>query len=137
MSIHGAVSGGRALAESLMLDTGKALRPTGGYVYDPAANNGTGGDVLATTQVFTSRCKVQTRSIQAQDAEVGGRTAVTVRTELHLPASSAPLRVGDMWEFTAVDALSLARVGQRVRVIGPVAGTLKTAARYEVEEVVS
>ena len=123
----------RAEAEALMLDIGRALRPTGGYVYDPETQT----EVEATDELFTSRCKVQSRSLQSQDAEVGGRTAATVRTELHLPSDADPLTVGDLWEFTAVSPLSLARVGQRVRVLAPVAGTLKTAARYQVEEVVS
>ena len=127
----------RAEAEALMVDTGTALRPTGGYVYDPNANGGTGGEVLATETLFSGPCKVQTRTLQAQAAEVGGRTAVTVRMELHLPADSPALTTGDLWEFTAVHPLSLARVGQQVRVVAPVAGTFKTAARYEVEEVVS
>ena len=115
-----------------MLDTGKALHPTGGYtVVD-------GVEVPATTPMFDSTpCKVQTSGVQALDSEVGGRTVVEVRTVLHLPASSAPLAVGDLWEFTAVHALSLQTVGQRLRVTSPVAGTLKTARRYSVEEVVS
>ena len=127
----------RREAEALMVDAGKALRPTGGYVYDPNANGGTGGDVLATDELFTSRCKVQTRNVMARESEVGGRTSTTVRMEIHLPADTAPLTVGDLWEFTAVSPLSLATIGQQVRVIAPVAGTFKTAARYEVEEVVS
>lgn len=121
----------RAEAESLMLDTGNALRPTGGWVV-------VGGiEVQATDTLFASPCKVQTRAIQAREAQVGGRTAVEVRTELHLPADTAPLAVGDLWEFTTVHALSLSVVGQRLRVTAPVAGTLKTARRYQVEEVVS
>lgn len=137
MSATAATLAGRAAAESLMLDTGKALRPTGGYVYDPDANNGEGGDVLATTDLFTSKGKAQTRNLVAREAEVGGRTAVSVRTELHLPADTEPLQVDDLWEWTAVHDLSLAVVGQRLRVLGPVTGSLKTARRYEVEQVVS
>ena len=121
----------RSEAESLMLDTGKALRPTEGWtVVD-------GIEVQATDDLFTSACKIQTRTLQAREAEVGGRTAVEVRTELHLPASTAPLAVGDLWEMTAAHALSLAVVGARYRVTAPVDGTLKTARRYEVERVVS
>ena len=127
----------RAEAEALMLDTGKALRPTGTTTYDPAADGGNGADVQVTVDLFTSRCKVQTRNVQARQSEVGGRTSTSVTTELHLPADSAPLLVGDLFEFTTVHPLSLSRVGQRVRVLGPVAGTLKTAARYEVEEIVA
>lgn len=124
-------------AERNYVDTGTAKRPTGGYVYDPAANGGTGGDVQATADLFTSPCKVQARNLVARESEVGGRTAVYVRTELHLPASTAPLEVGDLFEFTVTDALSLVTAGQRVRVTGPVTGSLKTARRYEVEEVLT
>lgn len=114
-----------------MLDSGTALRPTGGWT---VVN---GVEVPATAPLLSSRCKVQTRAIQARESEVGGRTAVEVRTELHLPADTAPLAVGDVWEFTAVHALSLSVVGQRLRVTAPVAGTLKTARRYQVEEAVT
>lgn len=127
----------RVEAEAMMVDAGTAKRPTGGYEYDPAANGGEGGDVLAADDLFTSPCKIQTRNLVAREEEVGGRTSVSVRTELHLPASTDPLQVGDLWELTAVNALSLGTVGQRLRIVGPVAGTLKTARRYEVVEVVS
>lgn len=124
----------RAEAESLMLDAGTALHPTGeGLVYDEIAQL----DVEATTPLFDSRCKIQTRTLQARESEVGGRTSVEVRTELHLPASTAPLAADDLWEITATHPLSLSSIGQRLRIVGPVAGTLKTARRYEVTEVVS
>lgn len=58
-------------------------------------------------------------------------------TELHLPANTTPLQVGDVWELTAVDPISLAKVGQRVRILAPAEGTLKTASRYPVEEVLT
>lgn len=121
-----------------MLDAGKALRPTGeGFVYDDVTQT----DVEATEPLFGDDtpvpCKVQTRTIQARESQVGGRTAVEVRTELHLPVATPPLAVGDVWEFVTVHPLSLSVVGQRMRVLAPVAGTLKTARRYEVEEVVS
>lgn len=123
----------REQAESLMLDAGKALRPVTPEQWVLVGSV----ETLATADLFASRCKVQTPAAQPSESEVGGRTAVEVRTELHLPASTAPLAVGDVWEFTAVHPLSLAIVGQRLRVTAPVAGTLKTARRYSVEEVVS
>lgn len=131
MSATSALRRARVAAEKLMLDTGKALRPTGDYEYVD------GEEVLAPSELFTTVCKVQTRNLVAREAEVGGRTSTTVRTELHLPADSDPLTAGDLWEITAVHPMSLSVVGQRLRVLAPVAGTLKTARRYEVEEVVS
>lgn len=131
MSVISATFAGRRMAESLMLDGGRALRPTGGYELVD------GEEVLATAELFGSICKVQTRQVQAREVEVGGRTSTEVRTELHLPADTDPLAVGDLWEFETVSSLSFAVVGQRLRVLAPVAGSLKTARRYEVEEVVA
>lgn len=122
----------RSEAESLMLDAGKALRPTGGHGYNPATKS----EGQTFTDLDSGLCKIQTRNLVAREAEVGGRTSATVRTELHRPASSEPLQRGDVWEITAVSSDSLQTVGQRLRVIAPVAGTLKTARRYEVEEAV-
>lgn len=121
----------RRMAESLMLDAGRSLRPTGGWeVVD-------GVEVQAADLLFASSCKIQTRQVRPREVEVGGRTAVEVRIELHLPVSTAPLEVGDLWEITTVHALSLAATGTRYRVTAPVDGSLKTARRYAVERVVS
>lgn len=134
MSAQSAVRKGRRAAESLMLDTGKALRPAGGMVYDPV----TQAEVEATVPLFgPAPCKIQVRMIQGRESEVGGRTSVASVTELHLPANTTPLQVGDVWELTAVDPISLAKVGQRVRILAPAEGTLKTASRYPVEEVLT
>jgi len=133
VSIHSALSAGRRAAESLMLDYGRALRLTGEKVYDHDEQE----YVDKETPLFTSAAKIQTRALATRVEEVGARTATTVRTELHLPADTPPLSVGDVWEVTAAHPMSLAVVGQRLRITAPVAGTLKTARRYEVEEVVS
>lgn len=131
MSAESAIYAGRQAAEATFLDTGTALHPTGDYVL-------VGGvDVEATVTLFASPCKIQTRQVQARESDVGGRTAVEVRTELHVPADTAPLAVGDLWEIVTAHPLSLSVVGQRLRITAPVAGTFKTARRYEVEEVVA
>jgi hypothetical protein len=136
VSFESAVYAGRAAAERMMLDAGQALRPTGEWeTVDIGLEDDV--EVEVTQHLFDSRCKVQTREVQARESEVGGRTAVEVRMELHLPADTPPLAVGDVWEFTAAHPLSLSTVGQRLRVTSPVAGTLKTARRYSVEEVVT
>lgn len=137
MSVESALMAGRSRAESLMLDHGTALHPTGGKTYDPDADNGNGADVDTYDELFASRCKIQSRNVEPRSSEVGGRTAVEVRTELHLPASTPALEVGDVWEITEAHPLSFSEVGQRLRVTAPVAGSLKTARRYVVEEVVS
>lgn len=128
-----ALARGRAMAERQMLDTGVARHPNGTKVYNPATQrNEPGYDDL-----FTSRCKLQARNVAALVQEVGGRTATTVRFELHLPVESEPLTVGDVWEMTAVAAVSTAVVGHQYRVTAPVEGTFRTARRYEVERLVS
>ena len=120
-------------AEALMLDAGTAKRPTGGYVYDEDA----GADVEATDDLFDSVCKIQPHNLVARESEVGGRTSVSVRTELHLPVSTAPLTAGDLYTVTTPHALSTVAAGTTFRVLAPVGKTLATARRYEVEEVVS
>ena len=64
-----------------MTDTGTMRRPTGRTTQD--AN--TGRETQAFSDLFTSKAKIQTRNLVAQVAEVGGRDAVSVRVELHLP----------------------------------------------------
>lgn len=116
-----------------MFDTGTAKRPSGtAYDATPSVQA-----VVPTYDVlFASPCKIQARNVAALTQEVGGRTATTVRLELHLPADTAPLTTGDVWEMTAVSDFSTAVVGRRYRVTAPVEKTFPTARRYEVEEVV-
>ncbi len=121
----------RAQAESLMLDAGTAKRPTGGTVYQG------GVDVAATTNLFDSPCKIQDSGLALHEAEVGGRTSVASRPQLHLPVSTDPLTVGDLFEVTSVSAFSSVPVGRVYRVLGPVEKSWPTARRYDVEAVVS
>jgi hypothetical protein len=114
-----------------MVDAGTAKRPTGGYAYSD------GAETLATTDLFTSPCKIQSAGLQGRDVEVGGRTSVVVPTELHLPASTAPLTVGDVFTVTTPHSLSIVPAGTTYRVTGPAGKTFATARRYEVEEVAS
>lgn len=123
---------GRAAAESLMLDEGRARRPTG-RAYDLAQQT----EVETYDDLFTSRCKLQSRVLVARESEAGGRTVTSVRVELHLPIDTDPLTVGDVWEMTAVNSLSSGVVGHRFRIQGPHEKTLPTARRYDVEAVIS
>lgn len=117
-----------------MVDTGVARRPTGS-TYSPVMQ----GQVTTYDAGFgfTSACKIQARSLAALVEEAGGRSATTVRLELHLPVDTAPLTVGDEWEMTAVDETSTAVVGEVYRVTAPIAKTYLTARRYEVDQVVT
>ena len=123
----------RAHAESMMLDTGRALRRSGEPVYDPAEQ----ASVVPDVELFASRCKLQARDTQAGVRQVGERTAALSQLVLHLPVSTEPLAPDDEWEVLKVGPLSLVPVGRRYRVIAPFEKSLPTARRYEVEEVVT
>ena len=138
MSLLDAVTGAlpemRRQAESLMLDRGVMRRATGDTTQDPD----TGSTVPVFADLFTSKAKIQTRNLQAREAEVGGRTSTTVRVELHLPVSAPAVEVGDVWEVTRVSSLSdMQLLGRKFRVIAPVGKSFATARRLEVEEVVA
>lgn len=129
MSAISATLAGRSAAERLMLDAGTAKRPSGGYEYVD------GKDVQAADPLFDSRCKIQTRMVQEKAVEVGARTATVLRVELHLPADTAPLTVGDLFTVTTPHALSTVPAGRTYRVLAPFEKGLATARRYDVEVV--
>jgi len=121
-------------AERLMTDTVVVRRATGATAQDPD----TGTTTPTYADLFSSPCKVQARALGALTAEAGGRTATTVRVELHLPLSAAALETFDVAEITAVGPLSDPQlVGRKFTITAPVAKSFATARRYEVEQVVS
>lgn len=123
----------RAQAESMMLDAGRALRPAGEMVYDPA----TQAETRVEDEIFASGCKIQSTTLVDPSREVGGRSAVSVRLSLHLPASTEPLQVGDEWEIVEPGPLSSVPAGRRYRIEAPFEKSLATARRYGVAEVVT
>lgn len=134
MSAPAAIAAGRMAAEALMCDTGIMRRPTGRAVQDPVTDR----EVEILTDLFTGRCRIQASGMQAATAQAGARTTVTTRIQLHLPVSAPEVRVGDIWEVTAVGDLSdLQLLGSRFRVVAPVAKTFATARRLDVEELVA
>lgn len=137
MSATSALLSGQRAAVSLMLDTGKALRPIGGFTYDPD----TQAEVAEYDDLFGPEpCKVKpSRSLSPRGEEAGDRTVVTVPAELHLPATAqnATMVPGDVWEIVSLGAQSLSVVGRRYRITSEVDGTFVTACRYTVERVVS
>lgn len=125
-----AVTAGRRAAEALMLDHGAAQRPTG-RGYNPTTQSD--GDTYS--DLFSSPCKIQSRNLTATETQVGERTAVTTRLELHLPIDTDPLQTGDVWTVDAPAAVSTVPAGTKYRVTAPVEGTFRTARRYEIERV--
>jgi hypothetical protein len=123
----------RAHAESLMLDSGTAYRPTGETTYD----SGEQASAPEVVPLFSSPCKIQSRVAESVEEQVGERTATTIRVILHLPAATLPLQVDDEWHMSAVDPVSSVPTTRRYRIRAPFEKTLATARRYDVEEVVS
>ena len=124
----------RAMAESRMLDIFDVGVSTGGTVYDPA----TGTDVEEIEPLFTTKGRVKSGGLVVRDAEVGGRTTVSVTRELHIPVTSDPIPVGAVAVCTSVHASSdPTLLGASLRLAGPAPGSQTTARRLQVEEVIS
>lgn len=121
---------GRSAAESLMVDYGRAERPTG-RDYDPTQQ----AEVDTYEPLFSSRCKIGGGQLGVLTEEAGGRTVTTARLRVDLPVETEPLEVGDVWVMTEVSPESTSVVGRRYRVTKPVDGTFRTARRYDVEVV--
>lgn len=122
---------GRRLAESLMTDTVRVLRPVGVEVDDL-----TGKDVpvYAPDAVYEGRAKVQTYEPHEQTPAVGGRTTVVQRYHVHLPVSAGPFKAGDRVEvLTSQHNPHLP--GTVYRVAGPHEKAQQTAQRVLVDEV--
>lgn len=133
MPAAAAIARARQAAEALMVDTVAASRPTGGWTTGPGDT-----EVPAYAALFTSPARIQARAVQALTAEAGGRTAVTVRYEAHLPIAQPMLKVGDELTVTAVGPGSdPQKVGWRLRVTAPDVKTFASARRYPVEAVVA
>lgn len=131
MSLDAALSAGRSLAESLMFDTCEVKQQTG-----TAFNEATGLDEPTYTPRFTSPCKVQARDLQSSERDAGGREVTAVRMSVHLPISAGAVEVDDVLTITAA-AYDSHLVGRSFRVLAPVAKSMATARRLEVEELVS
>lgn len=134
MSATSAMLAGRRAAAALMLDRGKALRPTGDRTYDSGAQ----AEVDVYDDLFGPiACKVKPSSLSTRSSEAGERTVITIPAELHLPATvqNTGLVPGDVWEIVSVHAQSLNTVGRRYRITSEVDGTIVTACRYSVERV--
>lgn len=126
MSLHAAIEAElpflRAEAEALFTDDFELREYGNGWRFDAAAKK----DVREFSLLYGSRGKVIT-STQSSEAQVGDRTAATVRRELHLPASSAAVPV-DTVAFRIAD-------GVEFRVLADVTNAHPKTRRLYVEEV--
>lgn len=99
-------------------------------------NESTGRDEASFTTVYAGVCKVQSRDLVSSDSEVGGRSQVATRLEVHLPVSAAEAVHDDLLTITAA-VYDSQLVGRVFRVVAPVGKSFATARRLEVVEVVA
>ncbi|QDG65843.1 hypothetical protein NIBR502772_06095 [Pseudarthrobacter sp. NIBRBAC000502772] len=118
---------GREAAESLMLDTCTITRP-GTPVTDPDSGNVTN----PSTEVYTGRCKVQSKDSATSNPEAGEATFTVVSRQVHIPANSADVQDGDVITITA-SRLNAFTVGKQYRVAGFEPDSFDTAARLPVK----
>ena len=137
MSAASATYAGRRAAERRMLDTFDIKQATGGYVYDPAANGGTGGDVQEFTLLFSTGGRVKDMTL-IRDGEGGGRTVSTSQRELHIPVDSPAVPAGAVAFVTSVHPSSDPTLtGAQLHIEGQGPGSQTTARRLEVTETIS
>lgn len=129
---------GRALAESLMVDTCTVQAITG-VTTDPL----TGVDVPAyalvygpTIAPYFGKCKFQSSEIQEATPEAGGATFTVLRSRADFPVGSF-LPVKDQIVTCVTSALDPLLPGRQFRILAPQAGKSQaTAYRLAVEAVV-
>ncbi|WP_210887967.1 DUF6093 family protein [Micromonospora sp. C41] len=86
---------GRAAAEALMVDACEVRRRTG------EGSDDDGNVVVTYEDVYEGRCRVQQRSTQAAQEDVGEDFQLMLRLEVHLPMSVVGLEAGDEVKVTA------------------------------------
>lgn len=122
-----------AEAESRMLDTW-TIGADVGYTYDPEL----GEDVQTVTPLFTTKGRLKVSGNVVHESQVGDRTAVESRRQLHIPVGSPVAPANAVAQCTAVDATSdPTMLNIIVRLSGPAPGSQTTARRLEVTEVLT
>lgn len=99
MSLEGAISRGRALAERLMVDSCSIARPTG-------ESTGAGGVITPTTSaVYSGKCRLQVRQGSGAGSgsgrDVGEAFVIVQHLELQIPMTAPELFEGDLVTMTA------------------------------------
>jgi hypothetical protein len=137
--VTAALAQGRALAESLMVDTVTITAKSTRNVMDPE----TGERVPVPGGVrYHGRGKIQARDVQERGAGGGAHEYVTIRQEIHIPVEAkdpgglpAKIVAGDI--VTMNDCpLDPSNVGRVFRVAAPQGKTWATAQRLQVDEIV-
>lgn len=124
----------RREAESRMLDWFEIRVADGRPVYNPSTKK----DESPETVLFSTKGRVKSAGLVAHDAEVGGRTSVSVSRELHIPVCSDEVPTGAFAVPTYLHPTSdQTLAGARLRLAGPAPGSQTTARRLQVVEVLT
>ena len=129
MSAEAAVLAGRIEAESLMLDECTIIRPG-----EPVTDPDTGAVTNTATEVYSGKCKVQSKDSATSNPEAGEHTFTVVSRQVHIPANAADVQDGDVVTITA-SRLNAFTVGKQYRVAGFTPDSFDTAARMPVKEI--
>lgn len=97
-----------------------------------------GTDVQTVTPLFTTQGRLKSPGGVVRETQVGDRTSVETRRELHIPVDSPAVPADAVAECTAIGALTDPSVlGIIVRLSGAAPGSQTTARRLEVTEVLT
>lgn len=128
MSATSAITRGRRMAESLMLDTVRVTRISGEP--DPVTGES------ERTVVYEGKAKLQNQSQYEQDQLAGGHVGTIQRSLVHLPVGAFQMADGDLCTFLTSSAPFVA--GQVYRLAGEAPyKTFETAYRVYADQVVA
>lgn len=132
------IADGRREAEALMLDTATVRRRTG----FTTQNETTGQEVPTTTVVFTTPCKLQSRSRLGDSfigvSQYGGHQGTSLDIDIHIPLSKPPVLTDDLITVTSPGAFTDPQMEGRVfRVLASPSKSFATARRIPVQEAVA
>jgi hypothetical protein len=131
MSATSARRRGRVAAEALMLDTVTVRRRS-----SETTDADTGVVTPVWTVVYTGKAKIQQRSTQGSNRDVGEAERLASSLELHLPITATGSQSDDVATVDA-SALDPQLVGKMFTVRGPAHKSFATARRLTVEELTS
>jgi hypothetical protein len=111
-----------------MLDTCTITR-----LGEPVFSEATGQFTSTSTEVYSGKCKVQSKDSATAKPESGEHVFTIVSRQVHIPANAADVRDGDVVTIAA-SRLNAFTVGKQYRVDGFTPDTFDTAARLPVKE---
>lgn len=124
----GALTMGRAMAESRMTDSCKVFRLVKASVPDEETGTYPVTEVVA----YSGKCRVKHPTTSGKDVDAGSQLVVVSQVEVHLPLDAVGVLPADTVELTASPTRP-DQVGRRFTIDAPFDGSQTTALRYRVE----